>query len=135
MIVALEDGQIHLVEQFRYPVGRRFWELPQGAVRDGAAPPLIEVAHAELAEETGLRAASMERIGRLHPAYGFIDGAYEVFLATGLTAGEANREAEEQDMITRAFPVGQVLEMITRGEIMDGVTVAALGLLRLQGRL
>ena len=134
-VIAMEAGVIHLVEQYRYPIGKRFWELPQGAVRGRESPPLIEVAHIELEEETGLKAASMEHLGRLHPAYGFIDNAFEVFLATGLRQGVARREAEEQDMISRPFPVEEAVEMIRAGVIADGVTVAALGLLSLQGRL
>lgn len=135
VIAAIENDQIHLVEQFRYPVGGRFWELPQGALRDALDRPLVEVAHIELAEETGLRAGSMENIGRMHTAYGFLNNAYEVFLASDLTQGVANREAEEQDMISRAFPISQVLEMVCGGEIMDSVSVAALGLLRLKSRI
>ncbi|MEM7238774.1 MAG: NUDIX hydrolase, partial [Pseudomonadota bacterium] len=114
---------------------RRFWELPQGALRDQPETPLIEVARTELAEETGLTARSMERIGRAYAAYGFINGAFEVYLATGLFPGPAQREAEEQDMISRAFPVEEVLTMVREGTIMDGPTITALGLLRLNGRL
>ena len=51
-----DDGSITLVEQYRHPVGERFWELPQGALdsEDDAEPE--HIARTELAEETGLRA-------------------------------------------------------------------------------
>ena len=32
VVAAIDDAALlHLVQQFRYPVGARFWELPQGA--------------------------------------------------------------------------------------------------------
>lgn len=135
VVAAIEDSRIHMVEQYRYPVGQRFWELPQGALQGRPDVPLVDVAHTELAEETGMRAASMERIGRLYPAYGFINAAFEVYLATGLTPGPPARESEEQDMITRTFPVAEVLQMVRGGVIMDGPSIAALGLLTLHGRI
>ena len=65
-LLALPALGVWLVEQYRHPVGARFWEFPQGAWEgvDGADPESL--ARGELAEETGLRAASMEHLGRLH---------------------------------------------------------------------
>lgn len=40
LIVPFDGSHVHLVEQFRYPVGDRFWELPQGSWEsDVAADP------------------------------------------------------------------------------------------------
>ncbi|MEM7178322.1 MAG: NUDIX hydrolase [Pseudomonadota bacterium] len=135
VVAAIEDGMIHMVEQYRYPVGKRIWELPQGGLQGRPEVPLDEVAHIELAEETGLRAASMERLGQIYPAYGFVNSFFQPFLATGLTPGETDREAEEQDMVHRAFALAEVLEMARGGTIQDGPTIATLGLLSLQGRI
>ena len=65
VVVPMGEGVIHLVQQYRYPVQGRWWELPQGVwdARPDAAP--VEAAHAELAEETGLRAAVMTHAGHL----------------------------------------------------------------------
>ncbi|MEL6479228.1 MAG: NUDIX hydrolase [Pseudomonadota bacterium] len=134
VVAAIGDGQIHMVEQFRYPIGRRVWELPMGAAEPGVTD-LTDTAHRELEEETGLRAAAMERIGRLHPAYGYSTHAFELFLASGLTAGAPKRDAEEQDMISRAFPLAEMLAMARDGTIVDAPTVAALALLALHGKL
>ena len=93
LIVPLEDDHVWLVEQFRHPVGRRFWEFPQGAWEDepGAAPE--DLARGELAEETGLRAATLERLGRLYFAYGITDQPVDVWLATGLEPGPSRPPA------------------------------------------
>jgi 8-oxo-dGDP phosphatase len=58
------DGQrFLLVEQFRYPVGARRWEFPQGTAPDLAHTEPSELAERELREETGLRATSFETLG------------------------------------------------------------------------
>jgi 8-oxo-dGTP pyrophosphatase MutT (NUDIX family) len=134
VVVPLEsDGRLHLVQQFRYPVGGRYWELPQGSWEQRPAADPLEVARGELREETGLEATEMVHAGHLFEAYGHATQGYHVFLATGLLPGEAAREHEEQDLVTRSFPLAEVERMIRDGEIRDAATVAALGLLRLKG--
>lgn len=133
VIVPLDNGVIHLVEQYRYPVQGRDWELPQGSWEDAPGTDPLELARAELREETGLTAGCMHRVGHLYECYGYSTQGYHIYLAQGLQAGEAQRERTEQDMVSRAFPVEEVLAMITEGVIKDGATVAALGMLRLKG--
>src|SRR5436305_9492471 len=84
LIVPFEPGHVWLIEQFRHPVRQRFWEFPQGAWEDAPDADAEALARGELAEETGLRAASMERLGRLYFAPGFANQAADVWLATGL---------------------------------------------------
>jgi ADP-ribose pyrophosphatase len=134
IIAAVQDGHIYLVEQYRYPVGRRFWELPQGSWESQAVDPLT-LAKAELREETGLEAASMVHVGRMFENYGYSTQAFDLFLATGLEQHAAQLEVEEQGLITRAFPLRTAEAMICDGTIMDSTTVAAFGLLRLKGLL
>ena len=54
IIAPVENGMIHLVEQYRYPVQGRYWELPQGSWEDSPGTDPLELARAELREETGL---------------------------------------------------------------------------------
>src|SRR5919197_520828 len=65
LVIPMERGGCHLVEQFRYPIGRRSWEFPQGTWGAGRSGSAEELARAELSEETGLRAGTMERLGRV----------------------------------------------------------------------
>ena len=135
VVAPIEAGRMYLVEQFRYPVGARFWELPQGSWEEtGTADPL-EVARGELREETGLTADEMIHVGHLFECYGYSTQGYHVFLARGLREGRAQREASEQDMVARSFSVDEVLAMVAAGVIKDSATVATLGLLRLKGLL
>jgi ADP-ribose pyrophosphatase len=135
VIVPFDNGLIHLVEQYRYPVQGRYWELPQGSWEDAPDADPLELARAELREETGLTAATMTPVGHLFECYGYSTQGYHIYLAQGLQAGEAQREQSEQDMVSRAFPVAAVLEMIADGRIKDAATVSSLGLLRLKGLL
>lgn len=133
VVAAFEAGRLHLVEQFRYPVRGRYWELPQGSSERSADP--VAVARAELREEAGIEADTLVDAGSLFSGYGFATPRFHVFLATGLRQGAAAREPTEQDMISRAFDLADVETMIREGVIKDAITVAALGLLRLKGML
>ena len=134
VIAAVREQSIYLVEQYRYPVRGRFWELPQGSWEDRAVDPL-ELAKAELREETGLVAGSMLHAGRLFLGYGYSTQAYDLYLATDLREGETHLDAEEEGLVSKELPVRVVQAMIEDGTIKDATTVAAFGLLRLKGLL
>jgi 8-oxo-dGTP pyrophosphatase MutT (NUDIX family) len=125
-----QDG-FWMVQQYRYPVGRRAWEFPQGSWGHTADGDQTALARQELAEETGLRATSMTHLGHLFEAYGFSTQGFDVYLATGLTQGDPDREDSEQDMIHRAFTDLEITDMIRTGQIVDAPSLAALTLHRL----
>jgi ADP-ribose pyrophosphatase len=126
-----DDGRFQLVQQYRYPVGGRYWEFPQGSFESEPDADLEQVALGELEEETGFKAMSLTKLGHLFEAYGFSNQGFDVFLAEGLVPGEARRENTEQDMATAAFTRAEVTNMICSGDIKDAATVAALGLFSL----
>jgi 8-oxo-dGDP phosphatase len=125
LVIASDGDQVHLVEQFRYPLGMRRWEFPQGTApgQQNLDPP--DLAVRELREETGLRAASMTVLGQLDVAPGMSSQRGWVFLATGITEGEHDREHEEQDMHSAWFSRGEVERMMRDGEITDAQSIAA----------
>jgi 8-oxo-dGTP pyrophosphatase MutT (NUDIX family) len=123
-----------LVEQYRYPVRRRAWEFPQGSWSGDHTGQPIELAQQELAEETGLRAASMAHLGHLYAAYGLSTQGFDVYLATGLTEGVPDREVSEQDMQHRAFTDEEIEQLIASGQLVDAPSLAALTLYRLRER-
>ena len=129
-----EDGSFTLVEQYRYPVGERCLEFPQGADEKNPDIDPLQLARQELAEETGLRASSVKVLGRLHHAYGYSDQDVSIVLATGLTQGPVAREVEEQGMTVVRLAGPLVGEMIRDGRIRDCATVAAYGMLLLDER-
>jgi ADP-ribose pyrophosphatase len=133
VIAPIENGIVHLVEQYRYPVQQRYWELPQGSWEDqpGTNPDVL--ARAELREETGLSAAVMTHVAYLHMAYGYSTQGYHIYLASGFTNGERDLDAEEAGLITRAFTLAEMEQMILDGTIKDATTIATMGLLKMKG--
>ena len=99
VILAVEDGHVLLVEQFRVPLGRVCIELPAGLIGDddGAADESPEAAAGrELEEETGYRAARIETIGEFWSSPGMVSESFTLLRGSGLekiglgggTAGE-----------------------------------------------
>lgn len=131
VVIPLDGDRLHLVEQFRYPVGQRRWEFPMGTAPDRAELDPAELAARELEEETGLVAGRMELLSRLDIAPGMSSQRGHVFLATELTEGTSRREHTEQDMRTAWFPTAEFERLVRAGEIVDAQTLAAYLLLRL----
>jgi ADP-ribose pyrophosphatase len=127
-----DDGSVTLVQQYRYPVGARFWEFCQGMWGGPDADLRLVAAH-ELAEETGLAATTLTDAGYLYEGYGTMRQGFRVYLATGLTEGAARPEHEEQDLVSRRFARADLERMLRDAEIKDSVSVAAWGLLMLKG--
>lgn len=134
VVIPRDGDRLHLVEQFRYPVGARRWEFPMGTAPDRAEVDPALLAARELEEETGLRAGRMELIGDLDIAPGMSSQREHVFLATELTAGPTRREHTEQDMQTRWFTVAEFEAAVRDGGIVDAQTLAAYLLLTLFDR-
>ncbi|MGH3430802.1 MAG: NUDIX domain-containing protein [Mycobacteriales bacterium] len=134
LIIPVERDGFHLVEQYRYPVSHRSWEFPQGTLPNREDGDPAALARRELAEETGLRAGRLRRLGRLYPAKGMSSQACAVFVADQLEAGEHSREHEEQDMRQRWFSRGELEDMIHGGIVTDGSTIAAFMLYLLPDR-
>lgn len=132
LVMPYDGRRFRLVEQFRYPIGERRWEFPQGTAPDLADAEPVELAERELREETGLRATSFETLGQLDAAPGMTSQRGWVFLATGIAEGEADREHEEQDMRSAWFSRDEVERMIRTSVIADAQSVAAYGLFLLR---
>lgn len=135
LIVPRQDDGYWLVEQYRYTVGGRYWEFPQGSLPDRADGEPERVARHELAQETGLAADRLERIGGFFHAYGLLSQYCNVFLATGLSSDPqaAAPDPEESDLVARWFPRAEVEAMLRDGRIADGASLAAYALLLLGG--
>ncbi|SRR5579875_3403484 len=134
LVIPAENGGFHLVEEYRYPIRRRTWSFPQGGFPAGRTGSPEQLARLELAQETGLRAATWTRLGFAHCAHGMSSQGAHYFLATGLEPGQPDREPEEQDMRQAWVPRDRFEEMIGAGVITDDSTLAAYALLLLHER-
>jgi 8-oxo-dGTP pyrophosphatase MutT (NUDIX family) len=133
LVIPIDDDGMWLVQQYRYTVGRRVWEFPQGGWAPGAGGDLPDLARLELAEETGLSAGHLRSLGRLFGAYGYSSQGFDAFVATDLRQGSPAREHTEQDMVHHLFSDDEVRRMIQEGAIIDACSVAAYLLLALHG--
>ncbi len=131
LVIPAENDGFHLIEQYRYPVGGRYWEFPQGSFSDGEDGDPVRLARAELAEETGLSAGRLTHLGHLFCSHGTSSQGFDVYLAEDLEHGEPDREAEEQDMRQTWVSRAHFERMIRDGQIRDDSTLAAYALLLL----
>jgi 8-oxo-dGTP pyrophosphatase MutT (NUDIX family) len=124
LVLPAERDGFWLVEQYRYPLGRRSWEFPQGTWPEGHSGTAEDLARAELAEETGLRAGTLEHLGHLDLAPGLSTQEADVWLATDLTHGPTAREATEADMRTAFVPEPELRVMVADGRFTDMPSLA-----------
>jgi len=121
VILALfDDGRVLLERQYRYPNDQVFIEFPAGKIDPGEAS--LACAKRELEEETGYAATDWQYVCTIHNAIAYSDEHLDLFLARGLTAGDAKLDdGEFLETFTATLP--EMLEMVRRGEITDVKTV------------
>jgi ADP-ribose pyrophosphatase len=122
------DPQLLLLRQYRYASEGYLYEIPAGRLEDGEAPEAC--ARRELREETGCSATTLEHLFTMYTTPGFTDEKIHLFMATGLTRGTTQLEADEFAEVSTVTLSGALL-MIQRGEIQDAKT--ALGILYAAG--
>lgn len=120
LIPLLDDGQVVLERQFRYPLNRTFIEFPAGKIDQGEAP--LETAMRELREETGYTATQFDYLYTINNAISYSNEFIEVYLVRGLTAGRrALDEGEFLDVFSA--PATQVIQWVKEGTITDVKTI------------
>jgi len=122
--VALDDqDNVLLVRQFRYPVDRFLLEIPAGGISPGEDP--VDCVRRELQEEIGYLPQKIDELGGFYSVPGYGTEYLYCYLATQLTPSRLVAEDTDDIEVVRV-PVGQVLQLITSGEICDAKSIAAL---------
>jgi ADP-ribose pyrophosphatase len=121
------DPRVLLLRQFRHAADGYVWEVPAGRLDPGESPE--ECAHRELKEETGMEAGRLRHLISIWTTPGFTDERIHLFVADGLIEGQHRREADEF-MDVHPTRWSDVMTLISKGEINDGKTLAALLYLR-----
>lgn len=127
MVPLADDGEtVLLVRQYRGPIDSLLLEIPAGLC-DVPGEALEATAARELVEEVGVEAASLHLLAGFYPAAGFSDQHVSLFLATGLTEVEADRQGpEEEHMTIEELALGDAPARIADGTIRDGKTIIGL---------
>jgi ADP-ribose diphosphatase len=117
------DASVLMVRQYRHTIGGWLLEVPAGKLAPGEDPAVC--AHRELAEETGVRAASLHPLGSILVSPGFCDERIWLYLATRLTAGEQRLEDDEVLSVERV-PLAEAERRALDGEIEDAKSTCAI---------
>jgi len=118
-----QAGNTWIVGQHRYTLGEYSWEVPMGASEHGEDP--LDTARRELKEETGLTAATITPLMRLHTSNSITDEEGFVFVASDLSEGDTAFD-EMEVLEIRKLPFNDVVTMIEHGEMTDAISVAAI---------
>lgn len=128
LIIPWSGKYLTLVGQHQYPINIFSWEFPQGHF-EHKHKSIKETAREELREETGLRAAKIKKVASFYLAPGHHSQIGHIFLATGLAGGKPKFEESEEGMESKKVTLKQFQKMIKEGEIKDGPTLAAFGVI------
>lgn len=130
-----QDMNTWLVGQYRFPIKAYSWEIPEGGGPLGLEP--LDSAKRELQEETGLIATEWMEVQRMHLSNSVSNELAIIYIARGLTMGEAEPE-ETEELVLRKLPFEEAYQMAMDGRITDSMSVAALlktKILLLEGKL
>lgn len=116
-----KEGNLVLVEQFRYATGQTLLEFPAGRLNKNENPQ--KAALRELKEETGFTAGKIENFNHIFMAPGFCTERLFVFLATDLIKGEAQPD-EDEFVRTIILKPSEFKDKIIKSEIIDAKTLA-----------
>ncbi|MFH2202562.1 MAG: NUDIX hydrolase [Elusimicrobiota bacterium] len=124
------DGEVVLVRQFRYPIGRVTIEIPAGKLDGGELP--LRCAKRELTEETGFTAGRIRRLTTFWPAPAFSNETLYIFVADRLRRGCVRLDEDEFVEVVRVH-FQKALDWVVSGKIKDSKTIIGLQACALAG--
>lgn len=113
VILAIDDGHVLLVEQYRVPLGRNCIELPAGLIGDETDDEAIEDAAArELEEETGYRPDRIEVIGDFYSSPGMVSESFYFVRAHGLIRTGDGGGVDGENITVHRIAVSELRDFI-----------------------
>ena len=123
VLAILDNGNLVMERQFRYPPQREFIELPAGKIDHGE--DILITAQRELLEETGYVASEWTHLSTMWPCIGYADERMEYFLASGLTHQGSQLDVGEFLEVFELSPA-DAMQWVKLGKINDSKTVLGL---------
>lgn len=117
-----DEGYVYCVRQFRYPMGEHLLEVPAGKLEAGEEP--LSCALRELSEETGITARRYIDLGRVYPSPGFCQEIIYIYMAQGLSFGDAHPD-ENELLDVQKIHIDELFRMVMGNNIPDAKTVIA----------
>ena len=113
VILAVEDGHVLLVEQYRVPLGRPCLELPAGLVGDvDPGEDTLTSAARELEEETGYRPTAAASLGEFYSSPGMVSESFTLVRATGLTRVSAGGGEGDENIVVHRVALTDIARFI-----------------------
>lgn len=123
LVPYLDNGDVLLLNQFRYPLKKVFIELPAGKIDPGETPE--ETGLRELEEETGYKASELKFLTSIHPCIGYSDEVIHIYEAFGLKNGTAHTD-DNEFVETFSLSLDDAVEGVRSGRISDVKTMIGL---------
>ncbi len=116
-----ENGELILVQQFRYPFKEEIIEFPAGKLEIGEDP--LDAAIRELEEEVGYKADVVVPLGRFYPSVGYLtEIIYLYYVPKSHFVGQHLDDQEFLNVLS--YPIEELNILIQNDEINDGKTIA-----------
>jgi ADP-ribose pyrophosphatase len=116
-IIAIDQGEVILVEQYRVPIGKICLEIPAGLIGDHAdyeGEAAETAAMRELEEETGYRAARMVNLGEFYSSPGLVSESFTLLRAHDLTKVGEGGGTESEDITVHRVPLRQLESFVAQ---------------------
>jgi len=119
----IDEKNIVLVKQYRYPLNQITYEIPAGKIDKNETPS--ECVIRELKEETGYKAERVEKLLSFFPSAAFSNEVIYIFTGFGLKEGEQNRD-DDEFILKDIISFEEAIKMVKMGKIIDSKTIIAL---------
>lgn len=130
-----KDYNTWIVGQYRYPINKYTWEIPEGGGHLDVAP--LDSAKRELSEETGITAQKWTKIQEMHLSNSASDEFCILYVAQNLSLGESHPD-DDEELEIKKVSFNELYRMVLDGEVTDSLSVAAVlkaKILILEGKL
>jgi len=131
VIPVTNEGKLVMVTQIRYPFQTTLLEFPAGKLDIDEDP--LDCAVRELEEETGYKAAKVNKLGKIYTAPGYCTETLHIYVAQELKKGDHKREEGEQEMEVFELSLEEIEKKINNGEIVDAKSIC--GIFYLKNRM